>query len=927
MNPERWQKIKEIFTEAVELKIADRRRFLNDAIDGDDEMRREVEKLLASDQDAKTIFNGFSVIPPETVKDKIGNYQIIKKIGEGGMGAVYLARRADLKQQVALKIIRHGAESDFILRRFRREQEILAALEHPNIARLLDVGSSADGVPFLAMEFVEGVDLTAFSQRQNLSVNEKLNLFRKICEAVAYAHSRLVVHRDLKPSNIIVNSKGEPKLLDFGISKLLDEAESEALEKGTVTSFGMLTPNYASPEQFRGETVSTATDVYSLGVILYELLTDRLPYDVSRRRLDEAARIVCETNPPRPSEAAVSYQSAVGSDQSADDKLTDENKGRTNENQPKTNPKSKIGNLKLLRGDLDNVILKALRKEPDRRYSSVEKFSDDLRRHLVGLPVSARPATFSYRAEKFVKRNRVAVASAALVFLILIIGVAGISWQYVRAERQRVLAEKRFGQVRQLANNVVFKYHDEIANLQGATKVRATLITDALQYLDGLAQESSGDLSLSIELGQAYLRIGNIQGGAYQGNTGNTAAAIESYQKALTLFENAARENSADSSVQSQLSEAHKKLGLALRKAGDKQANSHFQTAVAINEELLAARPNDNAQKIQTAQAYVNLCRVLPKGSAAGESIETCRRALPPLQSVYDQTPNDKAVLSEIQTTENILGVQFGIMADGVDKTSDAAKSKELYRTAADYFRDAAQIAEKLVAVEPANAIYRRQVFGAQLNESTARLNSGETDAALQIQQRILETAQGEADGDGENAQAQQDVAATLTQIGLTYNKRKDFSAALTQFKKVLTLLEPLIAKDAANSEIQRDYFDNNNYAGDAQNARRDYESAIKTYRAAFEFAQNAPKLKDTPFVKFAEGAMHEKIGSSLMTEAENTATSERRRKYQTAREEFQKALFAWQDAESAPGKFGLSEDLIETTGRKAAECEVKAAL
>ncbi len=926
MNSERWHKVKEIFNEAVELKADERKQFLDEAIGRDEEMRVELEKLLASDAEARTTFNRFSVIPAEKIKDKIGNYQIIKKIGEGGMGAVYLAERADIHQKVALKIIRHGADSDMILRRFRREQEILAALEHPNIARLLDVGISTDNVPFLAMEYVEGVDLTTFSHEQNLSVNEKLNLFRKVCEAVAYAHSRLVVHRDLKPSNIIVNQKGEPKLLDFGISKLISETETE--EKGTVTSFGMLTPNYASPEQFRGETVSTATDVYSLGVILYELLTDRLPYDVNSRRLDEVAKIVCETNPPKPSEAFSRQPSVVSIEQSADDKLTDENKVITNENQSKTHPKSKIQNPKLLRGDLDNIILKALRKEPERRYSSVEKLSDDLRRHLDGLPVTARPDTFSYRAEKFVTRNRAAVFAGLIIFLTLIGGIAATSWQAVRAERQRALAEKRFGEVRQLANNVVFKYHDEIANLQGATKVRETLITDGLQYLDSLAQEAGDDATLSSELGAAYLRIGNIQGGAYQGNTGDTAAAIGSYGKALTLFENLAKNNSADDKTKAQLSETHKKLGFALRKAGDKTANEHFKTAVALNEELLAAHPNDNAQKIQSAQAYVNLCRVLPKSLAAGESVETCRRALPLLQEVYAQTPDDKALLSEMQTTDNTLGIQFGMMADAVDKETEAAKSKELYRNAADYFRDAANIVEKLVAIEPTNAIYQRSLFATRLNESTARLNSGESEAALQIQMQILANAEKEAAADSDNVQARQDVASTLTQIGLTHTERKDFSTAYVNFKKASALLEQLIEKDAANNEIQQDCFTNYIYAGEAQNGQKDYESAKKTYRTAFDFARRAPKLKDAPFINFAEGLMHEKTAHCLMTEAENGASgAERQRKYLLAREEFQKALAMWKDEESAPDKFGLSEDLLATAQEKSAECEQKAAL
>ncbi len=228
MTPEKWNEVKELFNKAVELSGEERKSFLDGQINGDSELRLEVEKLLAADENAETLFDGKSLIASDVSADQkqIGNYHLQKQIGEGGMGAVYLAQRADLKQKVAVKIIRHGADSEVILRRFRREQEILAALEHPNIARLLDVGVSANGVPFLVMEYVEGEDVIAFCQRVNLSVNEKLVLFRKVCEAVSYAHSRLVVHRDLKPSNILVNEKGEPKLLDFGISKLISETET-----------------------------------------------------------------------------------------------------------------------------------------------------------------------------------------------------------------------------------------------------------------------------------------------------------------------------------------------------------------------------------------------------------------------------------------------------------------------------------------------------------------------------------------------------------------------------------------------------------------------------------------------------------------------------------------------------------------------------
>ncbi len=935
-----WQQITDLFNSIADLPSAERASAL--AKISDPHLRAEVGALLAAD----TGDDSFLQMSPmqlvnstdTRIPSNIGKYKILHEIGRGGMGAVYLATREDFKNKVAVKIIKRGMDTDEILRRFQTERQILANLEHPNIARLIDGGVSDDGLSFLVMEYVAGEDLLTYGENHSPSLTQKLKIFRKICAAVGYAHRNLVVHRDLKPSNIIVSVDGEPKLLDFGISKLLTD---ENADTGTATSLGMMTPNYASPEQFRGETVSTATDIYSLGVILFELLTGELPYRIRSKRFEEAARIIAETEPIKPSlvenskfkiqdsrfktenaEAAGSYKFQTNSSESK------VQIPKTRDQIQKTSSKQNTQNAKLLRGDLDNIILKALRKEPARRYATVEQFSEDIRRHLDGLPVTARPDTFSYRAEKFVKRNFAAVSAAAAVFLILLAAVAGISWQYVRAERQRISAEKRFGEVRQLANNVVFKYHDEIASLQGATKVRAMLITDALQYLDSLAQETGGDVSLQTELGQAYLRIGNIQGGAYQGNTGDTAAAVESYRKSLALFENAAQKSQSDDNLQAQLAEAHKKLGLALRKTGDKQAGEHFQTAVAINEKLLAAQPNDNARKIQTAQAYVNLCRVMPKGLAANESVETCRRALPLLESVSAETPNDKAVLSEMQTTQNILGIQFGMMADAVDKETETAKAQEFYARAADYFREAAKNADKLVIIEPANAIYRRQVFGTRLNESTARLNSGESGEALQIQQNLLEKARQESAADRENAQAQQDVASTLSQIGLTQIERKEFPAAYASFRQSVELLEKLIGQDAANKELQQDCFNNLIYSGDALKGQNDHGAAVKTYRAAFDFAQKAAKLKDTPFAKFAEGWSHEKIGESLMTEAERAAApSEKRGKYLAAREEFEKAAALWQDEETAPENFGLSEDLTAATQKKSAECQSKAAL
>ncbi len=794
MTPEKWIDVKEIFNEAVELSAEERKQFLDGKLNGDAELRREVEKLLASDEHAETLFDGKALIAPKHFKadERVGNYKIVKKIGEGGMGAVYLAERADLGQRVALKIIRHGADSEVILKRFRREQEILAALEHPNIARLIDVGVSPEGVPFLAMEYVEGADLTAYNERENLSVNDKLILFRKICDAVSYAHSRLVVHRDLKPSNIIVNAKGEPKLLDFGISKLLSETES-AEEKGTVTSLGMLTPNYASPEQFRGETVSTSTDVYSLGVILFELLTDALPYEITNKRIDEVARAVIETNPQKPSEAVSEQrETEKKSTNGKENRETDENQRPKNENR---RPKSQTADRKFLRGDIDNIILKALRKEPVRRYLSVEQFSEDLRRHLEGLPVTARPDTFSYRAEKFIKRNRAAVLASLIIFLTLIGGIAATSWQTVRAERQRVLAEKRFNQVRQIANNVIFKYYKEIENLEGATKARNLIISDATTYLENLNQTEDNDPQLKNEIGRAFVRLAEIQGGNAEANIGDTQASLQSFRRAVALLEEASAALPNDAFTLD-LINASNRYGMQLIRDKDyKGAQAQFNHAVNLiggikDESRLSAKRDDGSSPIlELGVSLLSLCQSVPSGTEEGESVYYCERSrnlfLNELNK-YPPTAENKSARFDIYqgliAAEQQLGISYLILADAANVEFEPEKKTSLYKQAQPFLQKSTDYAKELSATNPNDARLRNQILFSTLYETTARRGAGDADGALQIQLKLLEDAKAAAAKDAENAEIRYDVFRVLDQIAQSYAAQKNFDKSLETY-------------------------------------------------------------------------------------------------------------------------------------------------
>ena len=431
IDPERWHRVDRIFAEALERTPAERTAFLDRACADDSELREEVEQLLAADQESSGFLERVPGEMLELMNDdrgpvgreegrELGPYRLLRKIGSGGMGAVYLARREDehYERDVAVKVLRSGLASPQAIHRFVAERQILARLEHPNIARLYDGGSTEDGRPYLVMELIEGVPVDEYCDRHRLTVDQRITLFQKICAAVQYAHQNLLVHRDLKPGNILVTPEGEPKLLDFGIAKRLTPETEDAQEK-TRVGLRLLTPSYASPEQVRGEAITTASDVYSLGVVLYELLTGRRPSQFSEEIPYDIERVICEQEPERPSAALF-------------------RPGGPSEEEVAHSRRTSVQTLaRRLRGDLDNIVLMALRKEPQRRYGSAAQLSQDLERHLRDLPVTARPDTLRYRARKLVRRHRAAVV--ALTAMVLL--VAGFVASLIAQGRQ--LAQER----------------------------------------------------------------------------------------------------------------------------------------------------------------------------------------------------------------------------------------------------------------------------------------------------------------------------------------------------------------------------------------------------------------------------------------------------------------------------------------------------
>ena len=525
-----------IFNAVLSVPEDRREAVLRTECGGDEELLAEVRSFLdaAAEEEQLTalrLTGGAAHPSASETPRRIGPYALDRLLGRGGMGAVYLAHRADgqFDQQVAIKLIDMPLATNIFRERFRMERQILAGLVHPSIARLLDGGVTEFGDLYLAMEYVDGVSITRYCSENKTPIRERLILFKQVCEAVQFAHQNLVVHRDLKPDNILVGADGQPRLLDFGTAKILSAAPTE----GDLTRQGFysFTPQYASPEQVLGAPITTASDTYSLGVLFYVLLTGAPPYELKEFSTAELVRVVCNQEPTRPS-------------------LIVQANGKID-------------------ADLDAIVLKALRKEPQRRYGTAEQFAADVQAWLDGRAVEARSGTFQYRAAKFIARNRLAIAAAAILLITLTAGIAGVLWQSRLANLERGKAEARSADLRQLSNSLLSELDDAIKQLPGSTGVQQLLVTRVLEHLDRMAKDAAGDRQTELDLVEAYTRLGNIQGNGYEQNLGDRAGALASIGKALALAQPLAAASPKDPRVLHALAVAQSSRGEILSETTD----------------------------------------------------------------------------------------------------------------------------------------------------------------------------------------------------------------------------------------------------------------------------------------------------------------------------------------------------------------------
>jgi non-specific serine/threonine protein kinase/serine/threonine-protein kinase len=739
---------------------------------------------------------------------RVGPYRLIRELGRGGMGTVLLGVRSDdaFQKRVAIKVLKRGMDTDAIVGRFRNERQILASLEHPYIASLLDGGTTEEGLPYFVMEYVEGQTVDVYCEAHGLDTTARLELFRKTCAAVQYAHQNLIIHRDIKPGNVLVTPDGTPKLLDFGIAKLLNPVLGVHTLAATQAGPPLMTPEYASPEQVRGETVTTATDVYSLGVLLYELLTGRRPYDLSSRTPDEIQRVVCNSVPVRPSTAvttaATGTGTAGGGPAAAGTVAAD-----------RTRPVEADRLRRRLAGDLDNIVLKALAKEPSRRYASVDQFSEDIRRHLSGLPVIARKDTIRYRTTKFIRRNRAAVAAAALVTLALIAGLIGTAWQARIAGQERARAEGRFDDVRELANASLFELHDAIRDLPGSTPARKLLVSKGLAYLDKLSRDAGDRPDLKRELAGGYVKVGDVQGRPLNPNLGDSAGALESYHKATALYESLGARTSTDQALRRELALAYLRMSEILGSMGQTAGSLDYaRQSVAVLREAADMTPGDGALspglRRELAAGYSRVGDLLSATGDTSGALEHRRLALAMMETL---APADAADPDNIRQ----LGVAHQKLANSLGNPNypnigDHAGALEHLTRAAEVFR-------KALESYPANVLFRRNLAVVDSNTADVLLALRRPGEALERQRAAQASFEALAAADPTNAAAKNDIAISRSKIAEMLDANGRSAEAIVEYGAALAIHQALATADPDNDGMQLELASDYNRLATAQ--------------------------------------------------------------------------------------------------------------
>ena len=787
MSPERWIQVKTILEATLAQPAADRTAFANQACGADKELFDEIQSLLAFDSsekedvfenellsslinlDSNESTNGF-------IGKKIDKYRIVRELGAGGMGVVFLAERTDgaFEQKVAIKFLRHFSSAS-ALQSFLRERQILARLRHSYIAQLIDGGTTAEGTPYLVMEYIEGVPITEYAREQNLTLEDRIALFQKVCSAVSFAHRNLIVHRDLKPDNILITDEGIPKLLDFGIAKLL----SESGVKATITLRQAFTPEYASPEQISGGAITTASDVYVLGIILYELLSGKRPFQFTNNEdHQEIWYVVNRSEPPKPSQAG----------KKEDDKDRKEKGEATEASQTVSITQGgRPFPVSQLKGDLDNIVLKALKKEPERRYKSVEQFAEDLRRYEKGLPVKARSDTFLYRSGKFFGRNRVAILTAALVIASLLAGLIATLQQSRRAERERQLAEQRAENLRDISKSVIFDVHDAIRYLPGSLLAREMLLKRAVEQLQILARDADDNPALQEDLAQAYFNVGEMQQAA-----GNVAESEEYHQRAAAIYQKLEAENPNNPAYLRGLGRGYGFLAnIAYLRGETKRSSELYAQSVPIFELLAVENPKDTKNLTDLWNAYTDYATSLYKLGKSDEALTVADKGLA-IAVRINETENSNAENRYILCqSKGLQAVIYGLRGD--------------YNKSILLLKEAIAESEKLQGEFPEDTRFQYNLWAYYRRLGIVYDKSGNFPEAIQNLEKALRYIEDLTKSSPKDAGYKRNTAITLLSLGQAYLSHNEPQRALPFLLKARQISEDLLANDGGNGETISD--------------------------------------------------------------------------------------------------------------------------
>jgi serine/threonine protein kinase len=793
----------------------------------------------------------------------VGRYRLVERIGEGGMGLVFRAQQeAPIERTVALKLIRLGLGSPEVVRRFESERQALAWMDHPHIAKVLDAGADPfTGQPYFVMDYVTGRPITDYCDEHRMNNRQRLELFLQVCDAVAHAHQKMVVHRDLKPSNILVSSANGPetaqtKVIDFGIAKAL---VGRLTDRTMFTESGQMvgTPEYMSPEQARNsgpDDVDTRSDIYSLGVVLYELLTGALPFDPHTLRNSGLAgieRMICEVDPPRPS----TRLSSLGSTAS----------------EVARRRQTEIDELaRQLKSELEWIPLKAMRKDRTQRYATAQELAGDIRNYLAGRPLTAAPESRAYRAKKFLRRNRVPVAVVALFVVLLVTASVVATWLAVRAERQRRLAEARFNDIREFSSSLIFDVHNDVAKLAGSQAAVDKLLNISVRYLQKLNAETSDNYNVLADASVGYQGLGDMQRNTNRSDGGDVEAAQASYEKAKQLASRALAMAPHDLNCISALGTAQMRLARLAETRGDyRAALDQYNAAYLLLEQVATARPRAYTSRRVAANVLSSIAETQERLTSTAEAVRAYERALTAARALCADFPEQSdardvlaaplhdlaelhlrmgnwnaalAVAQEALESQQLataadpdsVGRQIAL-ADTYTNLARVYEQQERRTDAIAQQEQAIKIAAELLGKDPANLRVQAMAAHTQVRYAELLGRADRFDEARRAYDQAISVYGKVLDQRPKDITARRMRLYAIASLGDMLGRKKQFREAAAYHRKAIEALEPMLAATPNDVAIAGGMAYSCAYAGQFLLQAGDADGAVPLLRRAVE--------------------------------------------------------------------------------------------